>query len=229
MTEIVGTTHVVVMRGYAGTHARPHASGALVFSGTEDKFASKVPTGYAVAADGPYLPLIVLAGSSARAFRILNNAWVEVSVTRLYNVRCVDQATGYEYLLVETSAAVVVGEWVVITGAGNASQLAAASKGRVGIVIEAAASSDLAAWVIVVGSYASALTTSDVTTAADMIAGTGAADILTSTGGNIIWGAAATVNPSTATSPTLGGGVATVYLLNPWVSGEVHSFSSVGT
>lgn len=226
-------TKIGVQRGYAGTKERKHASGAVIWVDRADYFSTDVPSGVATSTEEVALPRIVLpagyTAQEARCFRIVNDSWVEVSTHRLANHRCSDPDTGYEYLLVDCQSSFLAGEWAVVDPDGLASQLATTSKGRVAIIVETVSASDTLSWALVVGKYASTNTTSDVTTAADMIASTGTADILTSTGGNILWGAACTVAPSTATSPGLGGGVATVYVCNPWVSGEVHSFSSVGT
>lgn len=224
---------VGVQRGYAGTTSRKHASGSVMWVDKAEYFSmDPPPSGQATLTEEIATPRIVLPASyaspEARMFRIVNDSWVEVDTQRLANHYTFDPDTGYEYLLVDCQAAFQVGEWVVVDPEGLATQLAAASKGRVAIIVETVSASDTLSWAIVAGKYASALTTSDVTSAADLIAGTGAADILTSTGGNIIWGAAATTAPSTATSPSLGGAVATVYVHRPWVSGEIHSFSSVG-
>lgn len=226
-------TKLGLQRGYASTSQRKHASGSVMWVDKAEYFyMDPPPSGQATLSEEVAVPRIVLPAAysapEARCFRIVNDSWVQVSTHRLANHVCEDPDTGYEYLLVDCGAAMVAGEWVVVDPDGLATQLAAGSKGRVAIIVETVSASDTLSWALRVGKYASALTTSDVTTAADLIAGTGAADILTSAGGNIIWGAACTVAPSTATSPTLGGGLATVYVSNPWVSGEVHSFSSIG-
>lgn len=226
-------TKLGLQRGYAGTKERKHASGSVMWVDRPEYFSTDVPSGQATATEEVALPRMVLpagyTAQEARCFRIVNDSWVEVSTHRLANHRCSDPDTGYEYLLVDCQSSFLAGEWCVVNPEGLASQLAASSKGRVAIIVETVSASDTLSWALVVGKYASTNTTSDVTTAADMVASTGTADILTSTGGNILWGAACTVAPSTATSPGLGGGVATVYVNNPWVSGEVHSFSSIGT
>ena len=219
VTEIVGTTAVNVLRGCEGTHSRAHSSGAVAWFGPPNYFTNRIPTGTAVSADEVVLPKIVLAGGSARCFRILNSAWVELSTRRLAGYKATDDATGYEYALVDCQSAFQIGEWVAIDGEGLASQLGTGTKGRVGIIIETVSASDTLAWAITVGTYASALLTSSVTTACVLIAGTGAANIGTSTGGNVIFNATCTVAPSTATSPTVGEGVGTVVLVNPYCYG----------
>lgn len=230
----IANGNVGIQRGYAGTYAVAHASGAVVWTDKAEYFSTEIPQGTAVAANEVALPRIVLPSGNpslhgAEAFRIVNDSWVEVPTQRLHNTACVDPDTGYEYILVDCQSSFLDGEWAVVDPDGLATQLASTSKGRVAIIVETVSASDTLSWALVVGSYASTNTSSGVTTAADLIAGTGTVDILTSTGGNIVWGAACTTAPSTATSPGLGGGVATVYVANPWVSGEVHSFSSVGT
>lgn len=211
VTEIIGTTHVVVLRGYAGTHARPHASGALVYSGSEDKFGNKVPTGYAVSTDAPYLPHIVLAGGSARAFRILNDSWVEVKVGRRLNFEVEDPDTGYVYLLCESTAAITAGAWCVVDADGQAGLIATDSKGRVVVAVEAASASDTLFWGLVIGTYSAAQFDSDVTSACVLIAGAGIADISASAGGNVIHNATCI----TAVTSVLG----TAYLNRAWVYG----------
>jgi len=226
----VDTTNatVHVQRGYYATEAVAHASGQRVWCDRQNRFKLRPPRGKVVAAEVGFLPWIVVQGGDPVAYRYVNDAWVEIPTERVVNIRCEDPDTGYEYLLVDCQSAFAVGEWVVVDADGLATQLATTSKGRVAIIVETIGASDTLSWVIVAGSYASALTTSGVTTAADLIAAAGHATPLTSDGGNIIWGAVCTAAPSTATSPAIGGAVATVYLMNPWVSGETHSFSSIG-
>ena len=218
-----------IQRGYAGTRAVAHASGQVAIIDRAARFRSNLPKGKVTASEVPYLPAIVIGDMDPRAFRYVNDSWVEVSRSRVVNHECVDPDTGYVYLLVDCQNAFQVGEWAVIDPDGLATQVGATSKGRVGIIVETITASDTYSFVLIVGKYASALTTSDVTTAADMIAVTGAGELLSSTGGNIIWRAVCTVVPSTATSPSVGGAVATVYIDRPFVSADVHSFSSVGT
>lgn len=225
-----------VQRGYAGTASEKHASGSVIWVDKAEYYSTVVPSGAAAVSEETAVPRIVLpaayAAPQARMYRIVNDSWVEVDTHRLANQYTFDPDTGYEYLLVDCQNAFQVGEWIVVDPDGLATQLASTSKGRVGIIVETISGSDTLSWAIVAGKYASALTTSDVTTAADLIAGAGVADILTSTGGNLIMGAAATVAPSTATAPPAPlntAAIGTVYLHRPWVSGEIHSWSSVGT
>lgn len=230
------TKQVNFQRGWAGTRGDvEHASGQVAWLDKPELFYQNQPTGKATAANEKASPRIVLPAANpnmlgAEAWRIVNDSWVKIDPRRVKNHRCFDPDTGYEYLLVGCAADLVDGEFVVVDPDGAASALATTSKGRVAIMVEAVTGSSTAlSWALVVGKYANALTTSTVTTAADLIAGTGCANILSSDGGNIIWGAACTVAPSTTTSPSIGDGLATVYVSNPWVSGEIHSFSSVGT
>lgn len=214
----VGSASAEVIRGDQGTTALRHASSALVYFGPPDYFSFVVPRGVADSAEEVALPRIVLPGEGpGRVFRILNDSWVECPVNRLANFTAVDPDTGYEYLLVDCQSSFVAGEWACMDGDGLASQLGANSKGRVGIIVDAVAASDTLAWVIRVGALATALFTSGVTTAATLKAGTGCADLNTSAGGNVIYNATCTVAPSTATSPTVGDGIGTALLSNPWV------------
>ena len=196
---------VEVTRGMAGTQARAWAASAIVTIGTRDSFDFN--------RGGWHQNRVALRGSAGA----LPDYVLPVNGTQ------VDPATGYEYVLVDYQAAMAVGAWAVISGAGLASALASTSKGRVGVVIETIGASDLVGWLLVAGQYASAQFTSDVTTACDLIAGAAIADILSSTGGNIIERATCIVAPSSATD------YGTVYMDHPWVNGVVKSFSSVGT
>jgi len=69
------------------------------------------------------------------------------------------------------------------------------------------------------GTFASALFDSDVTTAIQLGAAAGFAAPFDSTNHTLIERATCTVAPSTATSPTVGDGLGTAYIDNPWVSG----------
>lgn len=145
--------------------------------------------------------------------------------------RFIDPANGNEYLLCDAQEAFDAGEWCVINGSGQASQLTSTSKGRVGIVTAAASSSDLAVWVQVVGQYAGGYCSSAVTTGGMLIApattDVGIVTEMTSTDANVIFGAAATTAAVSTVSPTtFGTCTATFYLNNPWVTGVAISFSS---
>jgi hypothetical protein len=109
----------------------------------------------------------------------------------------------------------------VIDQAGNATPCNATAKGRVGILVETVGSSGNLAFLLTRGLTASALLTSNVTTACYLIAGsTDIASILTSTDGSIIYGATCTVAPSSATD------LGTVYIDDAWVYGVAVAFSS---
>lgn len=206
VTAVINTTTVDTERGQQGSSAAAHASGTTVYLGSPSTLGtlSSAAALYTLAVAGTSLPQFVTTVGAKR----------------------MDPNTGYIYMLVDCQAALVNGEWVVIDGNGLASALASTSKGRVGILQEDVSASDTLAWVLVEGTYASALFTSGVTTACYLKAGTGCADILTSTDGNIIFNATCTVAPSTATSPTIGDGVGTAYIANPWVQGVDVSWAS---
>lgn len=145
--------------------------------------------------------------------------------------RFIDPATGNEYLLADAQEAFDAGEWCVINADGQASQLTNTSKGRVGIVVAAAATSDLAVWVQVVGKYAGGYCSSNVTTGGILIApatsDVGIVNEMSSTDANVVFGAAAiTVAVSTVSPTTFGTATATFYLSNPWVTGVNISFAS---
>ncbi len=184
-----------VRRGMKGTQSLKHANGTVVTLGTGATFGPNTDVGIEISGyvgdlGTPTLPI----GS-----------------------RYVDPNTGYEYLLCDSAAAYIVGEWVVITADGVASQLSTTSKGRVGVVVEAVGSSDKLFWVMVKGSFASANFTSDVTTAMQLAASTGTLNWPTSDAAALVRNVSCISAPSTATSPGLGGGVGTAYLNNPWV------------
>lgn len=75
----VDSVSVEVLRGYAGTHARAHATLTRAYTGTEDKFSQKLPTGETSATVEVALPRIVLAGGSARVFALASTRFVEVT------------------------------------------------------------------------------------------------------------------------------------------------------
>lgn len=201
ITAIIDATNgiVEVLRGREGTKAKGHLAGIEVdyFGATGgwkyDSVNKKVvATGYAGSYTDPILP----TGSE----------WT-------------DPDTGQVYKMVDTGAAFQVGEWVVVDGAGLAAQLAIGSKGHVGIVVETVESSDRLAWVLIIGTFSSALFDSDVTTAMQLGAAAGFAAPFDSTNHVLIERATCTVAPSTATSPTVGDGVGTAFIQRPWVSG----------
>lgn len=195
---------VEVTRGVNGTKARAHASGVLANFGAKTSFGFTEPG--VMGSDG----LVGLSGDPGTmpAFRLPVGVCV-------YN-----PDDGNEYRMVDCQAAMAIGSWVVITGAGLASALAATSKGRVGVIQETVGGSDTYSWALVAGTSSNVQFTSGVTTACYLIAGTAIADILTSTDANIIWGASCTAAPSSATD------LGTGYLDHPWVSGVNTSFAS---
>ena len=203
-------THAV-KRGMKGTKAVRHASGAIVSLGAASTFGPNVTSGVDVAGytgdfTAPKLPI--------------GRYWV-------------DPETGYVYQHVSAAAALIAGEWVAISAAGAATLMTATSKGRVGIVVESTGLTSRLCWVLVSGSYASALFSSMVTTAIQLASwaafptawtsGTGA-----SCGNDIrIHRATCTVAPTTNTTPYVGGGdYGTAYIDFPWVNGNADEFQS---
>lgn len=193
-------SQVTVRRGAEGTAARKHPVGAPVYifaANTQpapryDKERQRVVVGgYDGYLPAPALPIGLLEYDDF----------------------------GNEYMLVDCSKGFVVGEWVVIDHQGLASQLAANSKGRVGIVVEPVDQSDTLAYVLRRGSFASALFDSDVTTAMELGAAAGYAAPFDSSNHVKIERATCIVAPSTATTPTIGDGIGTAYIDRPWVSG----------
>jgi len=221
LNSIVG-----VQRGYAGTRASKHASGAVCWLDRAEYFAQTKPRGSVTASEVAVLPVVVISAEDPKAYRYVNDSWVEISRNRVVNHECVDPDTGFVYLLVDCQNAFQVGEWAVVDPNGLATQVGAASKGRVVIIVETVTASDTFSWGLHAGTYTAALLSSNVTSAADMIAVTGAGDILTSAGGNIIWRAWAQSDPTTLTSPTVGGGIGTVYIDRPYVDGVAKKFTS---
>jgi len=129
------------------------------------------------------------------------------------------------YMLVDCQESFVVGEIVAIDKDGLATQVGSASVGQLGMVVATVSGSDTAAWVQVTGEWSNAIVTSDVTTAALLLAPAttdgGYLGILTSSGGNAVIGARAVTAPSTSTSPAFGGALATIYvgMGGAWVNG----------
>lgn len=130
-----------------------------------------------------------------------------------------------QYMLVDCQESFVVGEIVVIDKDGLASQIGNASVGQVGMVVATVSGSDTAAWVQIAGELSNAIVTSDVTTAALLLAPAttdgGYLGILTTAGGNTVIGGRAITAPSTATSPAFGGALTTLYIGRggAWVNG----------
>ncbi len=196
---------VEVTRGYDGTRARAHASGVTVTFGAKTIFTFD---------QDAHPKRIGLAGTPGT----LPDYVLPVGGTK------VDPDTGYEYMLVDCQAAMAIGSWVIITGAGLASALASTSKGRVGVIVETVGGSDTLSWALIAGEFASTQFTSDVTTGCDLIAGAAIADILTTTGGNVIQRATCITAPTSTTTD-----YGTVYMDHPWVSGVFTNPGSVGT
>lgn len=121
--EIPVSGRVKVMRGVAGTKARPHASGAKFFIGDPDDFAQVRSNAAALLGDSGALPEYCLPG-----------------------VRAVDGA-GNEYIMVELTQTVTPGATVLISKDGNytAAVLTSTGEGNVGVMAEGS-SSDQYAW-----------------------------------------------------------------------------------
>jgi hypothetical protein len=188
---------IEVQRGHNGTEARAHLSGALVTIGSGTLLGRTT--------DG----VTELIGDATAGYPNF-----QLPVGSYYT----DRSTGFVYQMVSVATAVVAGEWVYISSAGAALQLTATAKGLVGICVEAAAASTYT-WVLVAGTYASAMMVSDVTTAMELGAGTGVANPYDSDNAVLIHRASCSVAPSTATTPSLGQGLGTAWIDHPWVSG----------
>ena len=131
-----------------------------------------------------------------------------------------------KYMLVDCQESFIVGEVVVIDKDGLASQIGANSVGQVGVVVATVSGSDTAAWVQIAGECSNAVVTSGVTTAGLLIAPAttdmGYLDILTTAGGNVVFGGRAITAASTATSPGgLALGLSDLYIGEggAWVNG----------
>jgi hypothetical protein len=202
LTKVDTTNHThEVKRGMAGTAAKAHASGAIVTLGTAATFGPVTKDGVAVAGyDGT-------VGSGAPMNLPIGS-------------RFVDPDSGYEYLLCDSpNATLAVGDWVAISAAGAASALAVASRGRVGVVVEAPGASDRLFWVAVVGSFSAQMHAS-VTSATHLVTGVlmAAPGTTCELGGYVIAGASVTAAPTTGILTT-GLYYATVVLSNPYVQG----------
>ncbi len=209
VVNVVNTTTVEVERGTNGSAVSAHASGAIVYFGNSSSSIGNLATS---------TPSVFNLGAAQSTAGI-------PQFSTVVGMKKMDPNTGYVYQLVDCQNALFDGEWSVIDGTALASSLAAGSKGRVGIVVETVAASDTLSWVLREGTYSSATFTSDVTTACILKAGTSQPDILTSTDGNVIYGATCTAAPSTATTTILGG-VGTAYIENPWCFGVNVGFAS---
>lgn len=206
LTKVDTTNHVhEVKRGMRGTAAVKHVSGAKVWLGAPDKFGPNTKNG------------VEIAGYEG-----------DLGVPKLpIGSRYIDPDTGYEYLLVDCGQAFVKGTWVCVDPDGGAILLSGITKGRVGLVVEAVSTSDKYAWVMVVGSFASACMTCTVTT--DVLLAANAATpgsvIAASTCSGcdvIVHNASCTADVTsgaTGTCAITGTWYGTAYLSNPWVSG----------
>jgi len=142
----------------------------------------------------------------------------------------VDDSTGSEYMLVDCQEAFTVGEVVVINAAGAASAVTDSSRGRVGIIVATVSGSDTAAWAQIYGpTSSSVLCSSGVTSAGALIANvstdTGSFGELTSSAGNVVYGAHSIQAASTATSPVGPGALGAFVLNRPYVMGVANSFT----
>lgn len=206
VTGVAGTG-LTVQRGYDGTQSQPHLSGAIVYAGTASSF--KVSQQFNM-------------GSQRVAAAQVTGQFAMPDLALPTGSRVIDPNTGFEYVVVDCQSALTIGEWVGIDGNGLGTTLSTATKGRVGIIVETIGSSDTLALAIVVGTFASALFSSSVTTAvAQLLADAQYPTLGTSAGGNVIFNATCTVAPSTATSPggLTSAGVGTAYIYNPWCMG----------
>jgi hypothetical protein len=130
---------IEVERGQQGTAAKPHLSGAAVYLSS-----TATPPAYTF-------------GRKADRVVVKNDITNNLPDFALpLGSLVVDPETGYEYVVVDTSEAMTVGEWVVIDADGRATPLNAASIGRVGIITQAIGASDTLALALVVGKYAGA-------------------------------------------------------------------------
>jgi hypothetical protein len=185
---------VEVFRGFNGTQARAHSSGATVYFGAKTRFDSNRVGRVGLAGDSGVLP----------DFRLPLGGLVT------------DPDTGYEYRLVDCQAALANGVWVSIDGSGLATALATGSVGRIGIIVETIGASDTYAWALVAGTYNAALFSTTVTTACVLLANTNAPTISTTTGGNVVFNARC-IALSTSSGATTN--VGTAYINHPWCYG----------
>lgn len=210
---------IEVERGQNGTSAKPHVSGLPVYlSSTANP------------------PAYTFASKNGRATvkNDITNALPDFPMPLGSTV--VDPDTGYEYVVVDVSEAMVVGEWVVISADGAASPLNAASIGRVGIITQTIGASDTLALALVAGKYAGALISSLSSLAPPAwIAAAGAVSGVVQTvpsgtsalatvsdtgpGENLVFGAIFVAETTSAVSSGSSLGLVTVILNNPYVQG----------
>lgn len=183
---------VEVARG-AGGRARKHPAGTTVWFGAKTIFDFQ-----RFGEDG-VIGLTGDPGASGLPFYRLP-----------LSIKVMDPNTGFEYRLCDYQAVFAVGDWVSIDANGLASALGTGTKGRVGIVTEITVS-DNWGWVGVAGSFTATRATSTVTTGCVLKAGTAAAALSDSAGGNVIFNATYTA----VTGNTSG----TAYIDNPWCYG----------
>lgn len=207
--DLTNHTHVA-KRGMKGTAAGPHVSGAIVTLGTAATFGPNTDKG------------IEIAGYTGGAINCVPMLPI--------GSRQIDPDTGYEYLLCDMANTYVAGTWVQINADGLATILTNALKGRVGVVVEAAGSSDRLAWVMVVGSYSAALfahtaaavTTATLLTASGTISGALGSPTTCSLQQTRVFGVVCTVALTTGSCPITGANPGTAYLNNPWTHGVVE-------
>ena len=190
---------VEVTRGANGTRARKHAA-AVTASGTGNVwFGAKTVFDFARTGEDGVVGLSGDPGATGTPFYRLP-----------LGIKVADPNTGFEYRLCDYQAVFAIGDWVVIDANGLASQLGTGSKGRVGLITEVTVS-DNWGWVLVAGNGVATRASSSVTTGCVLKAGTGTADISTSTGGNVIFNATYIA--------VSGNSSGTAYIDNPWVYG----------
>lgn len=216
---------IEVERGQFGTAAKPHAAGVAVYLSSTAN-----PPAYAFGRSGNRVTVKNDVTNNLPDFPMPLGSSV------------IDPETGYEYIVVDTSEAMVVGEWVAISEDGAATPLNAASKGRVGIITQAIGASDTLALALVVGKFTGAQVSSLSSLAPPawiaaagavsgvvqtVPAGTSALATVSDTapGENLIYGAIfiAETTSGVSSGATLPG--ITVFLNNPWVQG-LSMFSS---
>lgn len=128
--EIPVAGQVAVLRGWAGTRAIAHQSGAVVYIGTPDTFKTVRDNAAALVGDSGNLPDYCIPGTRAR------------------------DGAGNEYILVDLQATVFTGVTVLVDSAHDgtffASVLTGGSQGAVGVMIEEGSSTQWA-WAQIYG------------------------------------------------------------------------------
>jgi len=138
--------------------------------------------------------------------------------------------SGGVWIYLQAGESFVKGEWVVYDASFVASQLGAASRGPCGIA-DGTVTSDDYFWAQIEGVNTTAVGTSAVTSAGQLVAGAssdgGYVSEGTSAAGAVVYGAISRSACSTATSPiTAGLGLFTVQLFRPYVNGLLTEGSS---